>query len=58
MILPLAQIKKYGGKVLAVTNGRQTLRLVRKYVEKQKIADLSMDKLYNRRVKNELQMYD
>ena len=28
MILPLVQIKKYGGKVLAVTNGRQALRLV------------------------------
>lgn len=27
-ILPSAQIKKYGGKVLAVTNGRQALRLV------------------------------
>ena len=28
MILPLVQIKKYGGKVLADTNGRQALRLV------------------------------
>ena len=28
MILPLVQIKKYGGEVLAVTNGRQALRLV------------------------------
>ena len=28
IILPLVQIKKYGGKVLAVTNGRQALRLV------------------------------
>ena len=28
MILHSAQIKKYGGKVLAVTNGRQALRLV------------------------------
>ena len=28
MILPLVQIKKYDGKVLADTNGRQALRLV------------------------------
>ena len=28
MILPLVQIKKYGGKVLADTNGKQALRLV------------------------------
>ena len=28
MILPSAQIKRYGGEVLAVTNGRQALRLV------------------------------
>ena len=28
MILPSAQIKKYGGEVLAVTNGRQALKLV------------------------------
>jgi len=27
-----------------------------KYVEEQKVADLSMDKLYNRRVRNELQI--
>ena len=27
MILPLVQIKKYGGKVLAITNSRQVLRL-------------------------------
>jgi len=28
MALLSVQIKKYGGKVLAVTNGRQALRLV------------------------------
>ena len=27
-----------------------------KYVEEQKVADLSIDKLYNRRVRNELQI--